>query len=43
MSHIFPRNARDNVPKAVGAEGCYIIDSSGKRYLMVQGALRYHV
>ena len=33
MSHIFPRHAKAAPPVAVGAEGCYLIDSAGKRYL----------
>ena len=33
MSHIFPRHSRADPPVAVGGEGCWLIDSSGKRYL----------
>ena len=33
MSHIFPRNCRQSPPVAVGGDGCYLIDASGKRYL----------
>ena len=33
MSHVFPRSMRTNPPVAVAGEGCYIIDSTGKRYL----------
>ena len=33
MSHIFPRHSRQSFPVAVGGEGCYLIDSTGKRYL----------
>jgi adenosylmethionine-8-amino-7-oxononanoate aminotransferase len=33
MSHIFPRHANAAPPVAVGGEGCYLIDSTGKRYL----------
>ena len=33
MSHIFPRHSRMSLPVAVGGEGCYLIDSTGKRYL----------
>lgn len=33
MSKIFPRNSRQTLPTAVGGDGCYVIDSSGKRYL----------
>ena len=32
MSHVFPRHTRDEVPKAMYGEGCYLIDDSGKRY-----------
>ncbi|WP_068110914.1 aspartate aminotransferase family protein [Tropicimonas marinistellae] len=37
MSHIFPRHTRQLPPLAVGGEGCYLIDSSGKRYLDASG------
>lgn len=33
MSHIFPRHTKARLPVATGGEGCYIIDSAGKRYL----------
>ena len=33
MSHIFPRHTKSDLPVAVGGEGCYLIDSTGKRYL----------
>ena len=33
MSHVFPRSMKTNPPVAVAGEGCYIIDSTGKRYL----------
>jgi adenosylmethionine-8-amino-7-oxononanoate aminotransferase len=33
MSHVFPRHCRADQPIAVGGEGCYLIDSTGKRYL----------
>ena len=33
MSHVFPRHSKLNPPVAVGGEGCYLIDSTGKRYL----------
>ncbi|MEM7652058.1 MAG: aspartate aminotransferase family protein [Pseudomonadota bacterium] len=33
MSHVFPRHTKSAPPVAVAGEGCYIIDSSGKRYL----------
>ncbi len=32
MSHVFPRHCKSNPPVAVGGEGCYLIDASGKRY-----------
>ncbi len=32
-SHVFPRHSRSAPPVAVGGEGCYLIDASGKRYL----------
>jgi adenosylmethionine-8-amino-7-oxononanoate aminotransferase len=32
MSHVIHRNLRSSVPTAVAGEGCYIIDSGGKRY-----------
>ncbi|MGY6534025.1 MAG: aspartate aminotransferase family protein [Pararhodobacter sp.] len=31
--HIFGRSARGTLPTAVAGDGCYIIDSAGKRYL----------
>jgi adenosylmethionine-8-amino-7-oxononanoate aminotransferase len=33
MGHIFPRHSRISPPTAVAGEGCYLIDSTGKRYL----------
>lgn len=33
MSHVFPRHMKANLPTAVAGDGCYIIDSDGKRYL----------
>ena len=33
MSHIFARHCHATPPTAVGGEGCYLIDASGKRYL----------
>ena len=33
MSHVFPRSMRTDPPVAVAGDGCYIIDSTGKRYL----------
>lgn len=32
MSHVFPRHTKANLPTAVGGDGCYLIDSTGKRY-----------
>ena len=32
MSHVFPRHTKLSPPMAVGGEGCYLIDVSGKRY-----------
>lgn len=32
MSHVFPRDTRSHMPTAVGGEGCYLIDASGKKY-----------
>lgn len=32
MSHVFPRHCQTHFPKAVGGDGCYLIDESGKRY-----------
>ncbi len=37
MSHIFPRHTRALPPTAVGGDGCYLIDQSGKRYLDASG------
>ena len=33
MSHIFARHCHAKLPTAVGGEGCYLIDETGKRYL----------
>ena len=33
MSHVFPRHTKNQPPRAVAGEGCYLIDSTGKRYL----------
>ena len=33
MGHIFARNTKNQPPVAVKGEGCYIVDSTGKRYL----------
>lgn len=32
MSHVFPRHCHAHFPKAVAADGCYLIDEAGKRY-----------
>ena len=32
MSHVFPRSMKFSPPVAVGGEGCYLFDASGKRY-----------
>lgn len=32
MSHVFPRHCHTPFPIAVGGDGCYLIDDSGKRY-----------
>ncbi len=32
MSNVFPRNMKASYPVAVGGDGCYIVDSDGKRY-----------
>ncbi|MEO9823898.1 MAG: aspartate aminotransferase family protein [Paracoccaceae bacterium] len=32
MSHIFPRHCHTDMPTAVGRDGCFLIDASGKRY-----------
>ena len=32
MSHVFPRHSHIAAPIAVSGEGCYLIDSNGKRY-----------
>lgn len=33
MSHIFPRHTKAAPPVAVGGQGCYMFDATGKRYL----------
>ncbi|SFA75712.1 hypothetical protein SAMN05421688_0636 [Poseidonocella pacifica] len=33
MSHVFPRHCHKTLPTASGGDGCYLIDSTGKRYL----------
>ena len=37
MTHVFHRDQRHAYPVAVRGEGCYIIDSQGKRYLDAAG------
>ncbi len=32
MTHVFPRSMKSAAPTAVKSEGCYFIDSTGKRY-----------
>jgi len=32
MSHVFPRHCHSDFPTAVGGDGCFLIDASGKRY-----------
>ena len=32
MSHVFPRHTKASLPTAVAGDGCYLIDSNGKRY-----------
>lgn len=32
MSHVFPRHCNATYPTAVAGDGCYLIDSNGKRY-----------
>lgn len=32
QSHVFPRHCRAALPKAVGGDGCYLVDADGKRY-----------
>ncbi|KIC42577.1 hypothetical protein RA27_04265 [Ruegeria sp. ANG-R] len=33
MSHVFPRHTKSELPIAAGGDGCYLIDSTGRRYL----------
>lgn len=37
MTHIFHRNPAAELPVAAGGEGCYLIDTDGKRYLDASG------
>ncbi len=32
MSHVFPRHCQSDLPTAVGGDGCFLIDHTGKRY-----------
>lgn len=36
-SHVFPRHCHAALPTAVGGDGCYLIDSTGKRYFDASG------
>ena len=38
MSQVFPRSMKSNYPVAVAGDGCYIVDSEGKRYLDGSGS-----
>lgn len=33
MSHVFPRHTKSDLPIAAGGDGCYLIDTQGRRYL----------
>ena len=33
MTHVFPRHTRAKLPTVAGGDGCYLIDTEGKRYL----------
>jgi len=37
MSHVMHRGADSALPEAVAGDGCYLIDSAGKRYLDASG------
>ncbi|WP_164660946.1 aspartate aminotransferase family protein [Tropicibacter sp. Alg240-R139] len=37
MSHVFPRHCQATLPTAVAGDGCYLIDSDGKRYFDASG------
>ncbi|MEP2716186.1 aspartate aminotransferase family protein [Pseudophaeobacter sp.] len=32
MSHVFPRHTKADLPRAIAGDGCYLVDSNGKRY-----------
>ncbi|MDG2299331.1 MAG: aspartate aminotransferase family protein [Planktomarina sp.] len=33
MSHVFPRHTKASAPTALHGDGCYLVDTNGKRYL----------
>jgi hypothetical protein len=37
MSHVFHRSLRQSYPTAVRGDGCYVVDSDGRRYLDASG------
>jgi adenosylmethionine-8-amino-7-oxononanoate aminotransferase len=37
MNHVFPRDTRTTLPRAVGGEGIHLIDDKGRRYLDASG------
>jgi adenosylmethionine-8-amino-7-oxononanoate aminotransferase len=37
MSHVMHRGATSALPEAVGGDGCYLVDRTGKRYLDASG------
>ncbi len=37
MNHIFPRHCHASLPTVAAGQGCYLIDSAGKRYLDASG------
>ncbi|MFC3615800.1 aspartate aminotransferase family protein [Lutimaribacter marinistellae] len=37
MSHVFPRHCHATLPTAVAGDGCYLIDTQGKRYFDASG------